>query len=121
MTLATLWQCLGRDSSKASSVATESARLAVAASVTATRCRQLLGLAAIQRDRAVNFAQMEAACEALVRICEVRNGGEVKTKAAAAARMRLRGHFVRVVGARACAVDGVTEDGEIAVPWDWAG
>lgn len=65
---------------------------------------------------------MKAACDALIEICDVRNGEalEGEVAAAVAARRRLRGHCVRIVGARLDALDGLTEDGEIAIPWDWA-
>lgn len=119
MTLGTLLQCLGRDFAGSSTIITESARLAATADAIAARCRQSLGLEAIDRARAVSVAQMVTACTALLRLIE--DGSRGREAEAVAARRRLRGHYVRVVGTRLGVFDGVTEDGEIAIPWNWAG
>lgn len=122
MTLKTLRQCLERDFAKASSITVDSARLAATASEMASRCRQSLGLEAIVRSRRVTFPQMISACQALMRVSQddsSGSGGEAFA-AAAAVRRRLRGHCVRVVGARVGVDDGVTEEGEIAIPWNCA-
>lgn len=119
ITPTTLWRCLGRDYTTASSVAEGSARLAAVVDVTAARCRQSLGLEAIHQARAVSFSQMKAACDALIEICGVSNRRGLEDEVGAA-RRRLRGHCVRIVTGRLDALDGLTEEGEIAVPWDWA-
>lgn len=119
MALGTLKHCLGRDFASSSAVAAESARLAAAAATTANKCRRSLGLDSIDRARAVSFAQMAVACSALARLGE--SDSEGMEPDVVAARRRLRGHCVRVVGTRLGVFDGLTEDGEIAIPWNWAG
>ena len=111
--------CLERDFANSSAVAAESARLAATAATTANHCRRSLGLDAIDRARAVSSAQMIIACEALTRLGE--SDSERMQPDVIAARRRLRGHCVRVVGTRLGVFDGLTEDGEIAIPWNWAG
>ncbi|CAM9285288.1 unnamed protein product [Ectocarpus fasciculatus] len=123
MTLKTLRRCLGRDLESSSAATAEYLKLAVAEAATAERCRQSLGLEAIKRSRhAVGNSEMVVACEALVRFSEraKNGGGELRAeKEAVAARRRLRGHCVRVVGSRVGVCDGVTDDGEIVLPWNW--
>lgn len=119
MPLGILRHCLGRDFASSSAVAAESARLAAAAATAADRCRRSLGLDNIERARTVSFAQMGVACEALTRLGE--SDSEGMEPDVVAARRRLRGHCVRVVGSRLGVFDGLTEDGEIAIPWNWAG
>lgn len=119
MTPTTLWRCLGHDHTTALSVAARSARLAAVVDVTAARCRQSLGLEAIHQARSVSFSQMKTACDALIEICGVSNGRGLGDEVGAA-RRRLRGHCVRIVGGRLDALDGLTEEGEIAIPWNWA-
>lgn len=133
MTLGTLWRCLGRDLASSSAVTAESLQLAAAAAKTAERCRQSLGLEAIVRaSHAVSLSQMNIACDALASFAaegghtdeedEGLGRGEFQSskEEAVAARRRLRGHRVRVVGSRVGVCDGLTEDGEIAIPWNWA-
>lgn len=132
MTLGTLWRCLERDFASSSALTAESIQLAAAAAATAERCRQSLGLEAIVRaSHAVSLSQMKIACDALAKFSEGRPAGEEDglgrgtgefedNKEAVAARRRLRGHRVRVVGSRVGVCDGLTEDGEIAIPWNWA-
>lgn len=96
-----------------------SAGVALRAAAAAARCRDRLELEAIDRARGVGYAQMAAACEALAQ--EGRGGtGRGGRSGWGAARERLRGHAVLIVGEHHGAVDGVTEDGEVVVPWDWA-
>lgn len=132
MTLATVWKCLGQDYSSASAVSAESRKLAVTAETAAKRCRETLGLESIDRAPGVSFAQMVAACDGLRDFCEGRGkggdgrdtspGSDQTGEEAAALRNRLRGHCVMIIGKRHGAIDGVTEDGEIAIRWDyWAG
>lgn len=118
MTLQTLQECLAKDFATSSAIAANSAQLAAAVQAASTRCRQCLGLGNIDRGRAVSLAQMVAACDALVRFSETESG-DMESEAVDA-RRRLRGQFVRVVATRLGVFDGVTEDGEIAVPWNWA-
>ncbi|CAM9527288.1 unnamed protein product [Ectocarpus sp. 4 AP-2014] len=122
MTLKTLRRCLGKDSDSSSAATAEYLKLAVAEAATAERCRQSLGLESIKRSHhAVGNSEMVMACEALVRFSErAKSGGDLRAeKEAVAARRRLRGHCVRVVGSRVGVCDGVTEDGEIVLPWNW--
>lgn len=127
MALATVWRCLDRDFAHSSAVSTESQRLAEAASRAAKRCREHLGLESIDRAAGVTLAQMVVACEALASaLCPDTGGGggggaggAVGAAAAATVRRRLRGHCVVIVGERHGDVDGVTENGEIAIRWDY--
>ena len=120
MALHTIRRCLSRDLASSSAVAAESSRLASAAAAAATkRCRQTLGLDTVERTRAVSFAQMEIACSALTRLGE--SDSEAMEPDVVAARRRLRGHCVKIVRTRLGVFDGLTEDGEIAIPWNWAG
>ncbi|CAM9549428.1 unnamed protein product, partial [Hapterophycus canaliculatus] len=122
MSLRTLRRCLGRDLATASAATAESLRLAAVAAATAKLCRQSLGLEDIERSRHATptFSQMLVACEALIRFSESAKSGDLEAEALAA-RRRLRGHSVRVVGSSRVGVsDGVTEDGEIVIRWDWA-
>ncbi|CAM9710449.1 unnamed protein product [Scytosiphon promiscuus] len=122
MSLCTLRRCLGRDLASASAATAESLRLAAMASATADLCRHSLGLEDIDRARQATptHSQMVIACEALIRFSERAKSGDLEAEALAA-RRRLRGHSVRVVGSSRVGVsDGVTEDGEIVVRWDWA-
>lgn len=131
MTLGTLLRCLGRDFASSSAVTAESLQLVATAAATADRCRQSLGLEAIVRaSHAVSLSQMKIACDALENFSAGRpadeenragRGGFENNQEAVAARRRLRGHRVRVVGSRVGVCDGLTEDGEIAIPWNWAG
>lgn len=134
MTLGTLWRCLGQDLASSSVVTAESLQLAATAAKTAERCKQSLGLEAIVRaSHAVSLSQMKIACDALASFTAEGRGpadeddegsgrGEFHNnrEEAVAARRRLRGHRVRVVGSRVGVCDGLTEDGEIAIPWNWA-
>lgn len=119
MTLAKLSLCLGRNYLNSSAAATESSKLATAVTETAARCRLSLGLESIDRANAVSLVQMVSACEALVRFSE--DSSANMEADAVAARRRLRGHCVRVVRPQLGGFDGLTEDGEISIPWDWAG
>lgn len=118
MTLQTVRQCLEKNFASSAAAVTDTAHFAAAAAIATTRCRQSLGLEAIDRTRVVSVGQMAAACEALVSLAKGENGDVLGE--ATAARRRLRGHCVRVVGARRGVFDGVTEDGEVAIPWNWA-
>lgn len=118
MTLQTVRRCLEKDFTSSSAAAADTARLAATAAIATSRCRQHLGLEGIDRDRAVSVGQMAAACEALIDLGEDEIGDA--TGEDAAARRRLRGHIVRVVGARRGVFDGVTDEGEVAIPWNWA-
>ncbi len=119
MRLGTLRRCLERDLASSAAAAAESAALAAAAERTADRCRRALGLEGVGRaPRAVSLSQMLAACEALAEFGERAHGGDLGAEAVAT-RRRLRGHCVMVVGERAGVCDGITEDGQIVVPWNW--
>lgn len=123
MSLRTLRRCLGRDLAAAAAATDESLRLAAIAAATADLCRHSLGLQDIGRSRHASptHSQMVVACEALIRFSERAKNGDLEAEEALAARRRLRGHSVRVVGSSRVGVsDGVTEDGDIVVRWDWA-
>lgn len=145
MTLATVWKCLSRDFAHASAVSAESKIQAVAATRAAKHCRERLGLDSIDSAPGVTFAQMATACECLTadlygeegnadddrmgmgKSRWSRGGGRGAAEGdmaatASAVRRRLRGHSVKIVGERHGSVDGVTEDGEIAIRWNyWEG
>lgn len=117
--LGTLRRCLERDLASSAAATAESAALAAAAERTADRCRRSLGLEGVGRaPRAVSLSQMLAACEALAEFGERADGGDLGAEAVAT-RRRLRGHCLMVVGERVGVCDGLTEDGEIVVPWNW--
>lgn len=120
MTLETLRRCLHRDLASSSAAAAENLRLAEAASTTARSCRRSLGLEAVDRaHHTVSLEQMIAACEALVKFGERADSGSLGAEAVAA-RRRLRGHCVRIVGSRVGVSDGVNDDGEVILAWNWA-
>lgn len=117
MTLATVWRSLNNDFQTSLEVFSESSRLASLASAAAERCRELLALEAIGRARGVGFAQMAMACESISGESRI---WRTSPPAFAAAQERLRGQSVMIVAERHRAVDGVTEDGDIAIRWNWA-
>lgn len=120
MTLETMRRCLQRDLARSSAAAAANLSLAEAAASAAGTCRRLLGLEAVDRARhAVSLQQMIVACEALVEFGERADSGSLRAEAVAA-RRRLRGHRVRIVGSRVGVCDGVNDDGEILVAWNWA-
>lgn len=120
MTLETLRRCLHRDLAVSSAAAAESLELAEAAAAMARSCRRSLGLEAVGRARhAVSLPQMIAACEALVEFGDRADSGSLGEEAVAA-RRRLRGHCLRIVRSRVGVCDGVNDDGEILVAWNWA-
>lgn len=120
MTLESLRRCLHRDLASSSAAAAKNLHLADAAAATARSCRSSLCLEAVDRaPHAVTLPQMITACEALIKFGERADSGSLGAEAAAA-RRRLRGHCIRIVGSRVGVCDGVNEDGEILVAWNWA-
>lgn len=120
MSLEALRHCLHRDLASSSAATAKNRDLAEAAAATARSCRRTMGLEAVRRARhAVSLPQMIVACEALVKFGERADSGSLGAEAVAA-RQRLRGHCVRIVGSRVGVCDGVNEDGEILVAWNWA-
>eukprot|EP00903_Cladosiphon_okamuranus_P015929 g14714.t1 len=120
MTLESLQRCLDGNLASSSAAAANNLHLADAAAATARSCRRSLCLEAVERaPHAVSLPQMITACEALVKFGERADEGSLGAEAVAA-RRRLRGHSVRIVGSRVGVCDGVNEDGEILVAWNWA-
>lgn len=126
MTLLAVWRCLNQEVPRSRAVVSEYAELRAEALAAAKRCQELLCLEALDRARGVGFAQMTAACKALsdersfMSASPPCGGRKRASSAFYFARERLRGHSVLIVGERHEALDGVTEDGDIAILWDWA-